>query len=157
MKNYELLYIVSAQLTENELKEVQTEIDSLIKKYGGQIGFEDVLGKKKLAYPINKVIHGYYIAVEFEMEEGKNLAEIKNSLRLNKKVVRSQIINKSKITEKEIEKKSAKKEMAQTSPIQPEIEPIAEAKKAEKSSADKISREKLDEKLDEILESDNII
>ena len=52
MKNYELLYIVSNQYTEDELKTIKDKVNTLLQKYGGVLGFTEFLGKKKLAYPI---------------------------------------------------------------------------------------------------------
>jgi len=67
MKNYELLYIVSNQYTEDELKTIKDKVNTLLQKYGGVLGFTEFLGKKKLAYPIDKVNHGYYVVAEFEL------------------------------------------------------------------------------------------
>lgn len=156
MKNYELLYIVSAQFTEEELESIKNEINQLIEKYGGQIGYQDLLGKKKLAYPIDKVVHGYYILTEFELEDGSVIKDINQAIKLNKKINRGQIIAKTKISDKEIEKKKQRAfKPIDKSPYQsrPEKKPTT----SPKPGSEKISREKLDEKLDEILKSDNII
>ena len=104
MKNYELLYIISNQYTEDEAKSIKEKIDGVIKSHGGVIGYENLMGKRKLAYPIDKIAHGYYTLTEFELEDGTKLKEINDFLRLDKEILRAQVIAKKKITPEEIER-----------------------------------------------------
>lgn len=152
MKNYELLYIISGQFTEDEVTGIRQEMDGLIKKYGGQIGYQEFLGKKKLAYPIAKNFHGYYIVSEFETEKAEDIKSLSTDLKLDKRILRAQIITKPKITQAEIAKKQERKEQAQVP-----AESRNEAPAPRKKDSQKVSMEKLDEKLDEILKDDNII
>lgn len=152
MKNYELLYIISGQFTEDEVTKIREDIDSLIKKYGGQIGYQEFLGKKKLAYPIAKNLHGYYVVTEFETEATEKIKDLATNLKLDKKIVRAQLITKPKITPAEIARKQDRKERPQDKP-----EEKAEEQSHRKKESQKVSMEKLDEKLDEILKDDNII
>ncbi|MFA6918679.1 MAG: 30S ribosomal protein S6 [Patescibacteria group bacterium] len=169
MKNYELFYIVPNQYTEDEAKKIQEKVDSLLKKFGAVIGFQEFLGKRKLAYPINKVAHGYYIVTEFELEEGANMIKIDNELRLDKEILRAQIIQKHKITEKEIARqKKQRSEASRLEGANPEerthahahvpthVKPVT-VEKIEKKEKEKVSIEKLDEKLDEMLQDDTIV
>lgn len=149
MKNYELLYIVSNQYTEEELPAIREKVNELIVKRGGVVGYQENLGKRKLAYPIKKVAHGYYVITEFELEEGKNLETINTDLRLDKEIVRAQIVVKPKITAQEIEKMKQRAEAVQVEPEEAKTKPTAAAKKAKTKN--------LDEKLDEILKDDNIL
>lgn len=168
MKNYELLYIISNQYTEDEAKAIKEKIDGVIKSHGGVIGYEEMMGKRKLAYPINKVAHGYYILTEFELEDGRKLIEISNFLRLDKEILRAQAIAKAKITPEEIEKQ--KKQIAEMKelgegeerferPARGERTERPEKKREEKPAAEtkpekKVETKPLDEKLDEILSGD---
>jgi small subunit ribosomal protein S6 len=153
MQNYELLYIVSNQYTEDELLPIREKVNSILGKYGAQLGFSEFLGKKKLAYPIDKVNHGYYVVVEFELEDGSAIATINNDLKLDKEVLRAQIIAKPKITEKEIER--AQKQRARAAEeAAPNATPKPVAKKPEAKK--KVDMKQLDEKLDEILSDDSI-
>ncbi|MDO8668730.1 MAG: 30S ribosomal protein S6 [Candidatus Buchananbacteria bacterium] len=153
MKNYELLYIVSNQYTEDELKTVKGKIDSILQKYGGVLGFSESLGKKKLAYPISKINHGYYVVSEFELEDPTTVKAISNDLKLDKEILRAQIISKPKITQAEIERQ--KKQRARAAE---EAKPKAEEKKTVKpKEVKKMEMKNLDDKLDEILRDDAII
>ncbi len=152
MKNYELLYIISGQFTEDEVVKIREDIDALIAKYGGQIGYREFLGKKKLAYPIDKNFHGYYVVTEFETEETAKIKELATDLKLDKRILRAQAITKPKITAEEIVKKQERKERLQNQTEEKIEEPVTRRKETQK-----VSMEKLDEKLDEILKDDNII
>lgn len=157
MKNYELLYIISNQFTEEELKDLINQVNGLLQKYQAEIGYQEVLGKRKLAYPINKVAHGYYVVTEFTLPSGQDLQKINQDLILNKQLVRAQIIAKPKITSKEIEEQ---KRRANQLEYQPEPGPREMVRKEIVRAAppkEKISMKELDEKLNEILKDDNIV
>ena len=159
MKNYELLYIVSNQYTEDEKEQIKKKINATIEKYGGAIGYEEFLGKKKLAYPIKKILHGYYQAAEFALaDETKGetkLAQINNELRLDKEIIRAQIIIKPPMTAAEIKRKKDRAFQDRTHPAGERIIYAKEKKKTEE--AVKIKTKNLDEKLAEILKDDNIL
>ena len=63
--NYELLYLISGNYTEEELVPIEETVKNLITKFGGEIKLDDNFGKKKLAYPINGNFQGYYLIYEF--------------------------------------------------------------------------------------------
>lgn len=153
-KNYELLYIVSNQYTESELKDIKEKVDALLVKNGAALGYQEYLGKKKLAYPINKVAHGYYVVAEFELPSGEALKVISNSLRLDKQILRAQIISKKKITSEEIsrQKREALEERNELTKEKP-----AEERPAKKIEVKKTNFKNLDEKLDEILKTDDLV
>lgn len=157
LKNYELLYIVPNQYTEEEFQNIKKKIDELLTKHGAIIGYEEFLGKKKLAYTINKVAHGYYQVTEFELADTQNLQAINNSLRLDKEILRAQIIIKKKLTEAE---RLNLKKREEYRPEEKEEKTTVPAKKttAKKAAEDKkVSIENLDEKLDEILKTDDLL
>ncbi|OQA36780.1 MAG: 30S ribosomal protein S6 [Parcubacteria group bacterium ADurb.Bin326] len=164
MKNYELLYIIPNQYTEDEAKGIKEKIDGVIKSHGGVIGYENLMGKRKLAYPIDKIAHGYYILTEFELEDGTKLKEINDFLRLDKEILRAQVIAKKKITPEEIERQ--KKQEAEFKEIEtkddrserPARAPRKEERPVAKEKVEKkVEAKPLDEKLNEILSGDDII
>ena len=79
--HYELLYLISGAYTEEELATIKEKVKNLIAKFEGQITFEDSFGKKKLAYPIKKAFHGYYLLYEFDLD-GERLKDLSNGLKL---------------------------------------------------------------------------
>jgi len=145
--HYELLYLVAANYTEEELVPIKEKVKELIKKFGGEITSEDSFGKKKLAYPVKKNFQGYYLLYEFNLD-GQNLKDLTKNLKLTNDILRHVIVKKKLRTPEEIK---AIKERVQKMEEQanPEV-------KAEKKAKDdnKIKLEDLDQKLDEILEGD---
>ena len=153
MKNYELLYIVSNQYTEDELQTIKEKVNSILQKYGGVLGFSEFLGKKKLAYPIDKINHGYYVVAEFELEDPTMVKSINNDLKLDKEVLRAQIITKPKITPEEIERqKRQRARAAEDAKSKTEEKRVVKPKEVKKKEM-----KNLDDKLAEILSDDTII
>lgn len=157
MENYELLYIVPNTYTDDEAQKIREKIEGVLKSHGAILGTSEDMGKKKLAYPINQVAHGYYFLNEFELEDGSKLSEINNFLRLDKEVLRAQIVTKKKLTPEQIEK-ARKHEAARAAMLKEaaahEASQSAVHAKAETKKAD---IKDLDEKLEEILKTDDLV
>jgi len=156
MQNYELLYIIPNQYTDEEAKKIKEKVDAMLKGFGAIIGIEEDMGKKKLAYPIGQVAHGYYFLNEFELEDGTKLAEINNNLRLDKEILRAQIVVKQKLTPEQIEK-ARKHEAARARMMKEATEKEESAKPSTKAEDKKVNIKNLDEKLEEILKSDDLV
>ena len=162
MKNelpfYELTYIIPGNLSEDEHPKVQEKVNSLLKQVEAQITSTEDLGKKKLAYPIKHLRHGFYKTLTFYLEPTK-LKEIENELKLEANILRFLVIRSHEKTEAEI----AAEEKAKTSRVKDKIaEKTKEAKAEEKVKKEvktekkKVSLEDLDKKLDELLEEEVI-
>lgn len=65
MNNYELMYILISQTTEESKEEMIAKINGMIEKDGGKIESVERIGNKKLAYEIQKKRDGYYVLVNF--------------------------------------------------------------------------------------------
>lgn len=181
MNHYEVLYLVAANYTEEELKPIRQHVISEIKKIGGEVTFDESFGKKKLAYPIKHNHQGYYLIAEFDAEAEK-IKELDRQLRLTNEVLRH-IIAKRDINQSSIlkfdddfagkktdelmfakpEKKEPKPAITKTASVT--TEPLApeqkeekqetpHAKEEDKNEKKKVSLDELDQKLDEILEGD---
>ncbi len=62
--NYELLYIIDPDLSEEETAALVEKFQKLIGEYGS-ITETNIWGKRKLAYPINDKLEGYYVLETF--------------------------------------------------------------------------------------------
>ena len=62
--NYELMYIIDAELGEEQIAAIVQKFKDLIEA-NGTINEHDEIGKKKLAYLINDKPEGYYVLVKF--------------------------------------------------------------------------------------------
>ena len=65
MKNYELMYIIPSQSTDEEKEALIAQVNGMIEKDGGKIESVERVGNKKLAYEIQKMREGYYVLVNF--------------------------------------------------------------------------------------------
>lgn len=70
MNNYELMYIIPSQSSDEEKEAQIALVNSMIEKDGGKIESVERIGNKKLAYEIEKKREGYYVLVNFTAEAG---------------------------------------------------------------------------------------
>ena len=66
MNNYELLYIISNELSDEAKEAVIAKFSAIITDNGGTVDSVDKWGTRKLAYAINYKTEGYYVLVNFE-------------------------------------------------------------------------------------------
>lgn len=131
MKYYQLTYLVSTDLPEQEAKSFQEKVNSLIQEKGGKIKESKSLIKNELEYPIQGKNKAYLFDLDFYFQPG-DLKELENKLKKEPSILRY-IITKKKPFRIEVPKVKAK------------LKP----KKIKKKK--KIKLEKIGEKLDEIL------
>ena len=65
INKYETIFVLDATKTEEEITALVEKFKSLIEKYG-EIESVDEWGKRRLAYPIEKLTEGYYVLVNFK-------------------------------------------------------------------------------------------
>ena len=70
MNNYEMMYIIPSQSSDEEKEALIAQVNSMIEKDGGKIESVERIGNKKLAYEIEKKREGYYVLVNFTAEAG---------------------------------------------------------------------------------------
>jgi small subunit ribosomal protein S6 len=87
MRHYENLVIVKPSLTEEEIKSNLAAVEEIITSNGGEIAVRDDMGIRKLAYPIEKNLRGYFYVIYFTMEP-KNIAEVERRYRINEELLR---------------------------------------------------------------------
>jgi small subunit ribosomal protein S6 len=87
MHNYELVYILQADLDEATLTAAVDAIEALIKNSKGEIVKVDKWGKRRLAYPIRKMREGYYVFISYQMEPTE-IVNLKRALGYNEQVLR---------------------------------------------------------------------
>jgi small subunit ribosomal protein S6 len=165
-EHYEILYILPISLTPEETAPFVEKIAAYIKDNGGEITKDDNLGKQKFAYPIKALTHGYYFLYEFDLPKAQ-LAKLNRSIQLMPEVVRYLIVKKRIKTaqdiadEKAVQDRLAKRKEKEIDKLKAGKEsPSAKAtgdKDKKPSGKEKMSLEDLDKKLDEILDTDEIM
>lgn len=61
MSSYELVLIVSPEVTDEEMPEFITKLGELISKNGGSVDEVNQWGRKQLSYPIKRSTEGNYL------------------------------------------------------------------------------------------------
>ncbi len=68
MRKYEMLYILSTELTDEAREQIISKFENLVSSNGGTVSKVDKWGVKKLVYPINYKTEGYYVLMTFECD-----------------------------------------------------------------------------------------
>lgn len=81
------MYIVSPETADDDLTKINEAIATTITSQGGTIANTDNMGRRKLAYPINKKTEGHYVLLEVE-GTGKEILELERRMRVNDAIIR---------------------------------------------------------------------
>jgi small subunit ribosomal protein S6 len=90
LRTYELALVADPRLSDDDMTALTSETKQLITSRGGEIIREESWGRRKLAYPINKVTEGRYHFLYLQLEPAKAalLPEVELRLNQNDKVLR---------------------------------------------------------------------
>lgn len=111
MGYYEMLYILSASVSDEETEEMIDKINKFIQSKDGRVVDEKRWGKRNLAYPIAKNDTGYYVLSHVEIPVAA-VSDIKHLVKINENFLRVMIVKKERpvvkesSTEKEAEKEN---------------------------------------------------
>lgn len=87
MVNYETMYILRPDLTDEAVKKASDRIAEIIGRSKGEIDSAKDLGRRQLAYRIAKQTKGHYFQLNFRGEGGV-IDELERHLRLSEEVIR---------------------------------------------------------------------
>lgn len=160
MKKYELLLVLPGTLDEKEAGKQVQEIKESIGALSQDLELNN-LGKARLAYPIKQIRYGYYYTLVFnaEPEAVKVMAE---KLRLRTDILRSMITyfntnltaaKKIAYVTNEVGVTTMMERGEREEPARVEKQPVV----APATKVDKVDLEAINEKLNEILDNENII
>lgn len=90
-KLYETIYILKGSFTEDEYKQAFNKVQKILSKYN--IEKVEEVGKRKLAYEVNKETNGYFVVVEIRATE-EEIAEIQRYYRINGDIIKFLIVKK---------------------------------------------------------------
>ena len=91
MKDYEIMFILSTQLTDEEKKANIELVETTLTKAGAVELKTEVLGEKKLAYPIKKKENGYYVLTLLQID-GTKLTEVEAKLNITETILKYMIV-----------------------------------------------------------------
>jgi len=91
MQDYELMYVLHPRLTTDEVDQAVERISGLITGAGGEIVSLDRWGRRRLAYPIDRNLEGYYVLTTFNAEPATG-PTLEGQLNLSEEVLRHLLI-----------------------------------------------------------------
>lgn len=89
--DYELVFVISPEVAEEELETTIDNVRRFITERGGIVSDTERWGKRKLAYPIRHFGEGNYVLTRFELKPafGK---EMEANLRISEEILRHLLI-----------------------------------------------------------------
>jgi len=110
MRTYEVLFILSPQVAEEESTSLINDFRSIGEKTGATLASEEPWGRRRLAYPIQKFNEGIYHLFIFNSEG--SLAELDRRMRNNDRILRHLIVRTDIETQRAVKlaRKNPKKE-----------------------------------------------
>ena len=90
MRNYEVVFIIHADLDETAVNAAIEKIKGWITESGGTINKLESWGRKRMAYAINKQREGQYFLIETQLEPAAT-ATLDRNLRFHEPVIRFMI------------------------------------------------------------------
>ena len=152
MPKYELMYILSSAVSDNDAPAISNEIDKFITDNGGKLLSTEMLGKKKLAYPIKKTRNGFYILTTFNFD-GPKIQALENKIRSIDAIIRFLVAGLD-----EQERRAAKdREIQQKMKLSRKPRPEGAAASAPADTTPiNLSETELEQKIEQALESGDL-
>ena len=92
MRNYEIMYILKADLDEAGRTEAIEKLNGILEKGGAKVNKVDQsMGLRDLAYPIKKETKGFYVVLKVSADE-EALKEFSRLVNINPVVLRHLIV-----------------------------------------------------------------
>ena len=88
MRTYELMFVVDPRLPDEEVVSLADSYREMLTGQGGQVTGEESWGKRKLAYPIEKLTEGAYHLFFVSAEDENPFPEVDFLIPKNEKVLR---------------------------------------------------------------------
>ena len=90
-RQYELVYIVTPEASEQEIADLHAQIEQIVQRFNGTLDKTENWGRKRLAYDIGHHREGNYV-VETITGSGELMKEIDRRLRVIDQVIRHLIV-----------------------------------------------------------------
>ena len=113
MRTYEVLFILSPQVPEEETTTLITDFKRVAETTGAQLRSEEAWGRRRLAYPIQKFTEGNYHLFVFESDG--SLSELDRRMKNVDRILRH-IIVRTDLDHKRAEKLAKRSSFADTLP-----------------------------------------
>jgi small subunit ribosomal protein S6 len=81
------MYIVDPETPADRVEKLNEAVGKVIEKEGGTVVRMDDIGRRNLAYPIEKKTEGHYVLFEID-GSGQEIAELERRMRVNDMIIR---------------------------------------------------------------------
>ncbi|QQE74440.1 30S ribosomal protein S6 [Brevibacillus composti] len=95
MRQYEVMYVLRPDLEEEKIKANVARYSDVITSFGGEITKLQEMGKRRLAYEIQKFREGYYVLMNFK-SNADAVAEADRLMKINDDIIRFLFIREEK-------------------------------------------------------------
>ena len=159
-KKYELMLVLQPELLESAVEKKLKEFEKFLTENGGSVDMKDNWGKQKLAYRIGPHKQGVYVVYNITFPTTAN-RELDEHLRIDKDVIRHlQVTLGSGYEYTTYEEEAPKPKTEKEAPVKKSAPASHKAKDTVKSEVKdkgvKADADKLDDKLDKLLEGDDL-
>jgi len=111
-RDYELAFILSPEVNEEETRAVLERVEQIVATYGGQIVKINQWGRRRLAYPIQRHRDGQYIFIDMILTT-ETVAELERMLKVSEIVLRHMVRTRDpKAVQKEREERAEREARA---------------------------------------------
>jgi len=93
LREYEILYIVRADLDDDKVQDIIKRVNTLIEKSSGSVDRTNIWGKRKLAYEVKHQKEGSYVLQDFQFDPSR-VPELEAALKITEEVLRHLIVRK---------------------------------------------------------------
>jgi small subunit ribosomal protein S6 len=90
-RDYELVFIISPEVTDESLEQKIDGISQFITSNNGVISEVERWGKKKLAYPVGHFWEGNYVLARFKLSPAR-CKELESNLKISEEVLRHLLV-----------------------------------------------------------------
>lgn len=91
LRDYELVFIVSPEVTDESLEQKIDVISQFITSNNGAISEVERWGKKKLAYPVGHFLEGNYVLTRFKLSPAR-CKELESNLKISEEILRHLLV-----------------------------------------------------------------
>jgi small subunit ribosomal protein S6 len=93
LRDYEVLYIVRADIDDEKVQDAVKRVNTLIQRSGGTAERTNLWGKRKLAYEVKHQKEGAYVLQDFKLDPNR-VPELESSLKITEEVLRHIVVRK---------------------------------------------------------------
>jgi small subunit ribosomal protein S6 len=113
------MFIAAPNTADDDLHKLTSQLETIIQDQGGRVTKVDHLGRRKLAYSIDKFDEGVYALLYVE-GTGREIAEVERRLRVNDQVIRHLTVRTDEELQRAEKIKSRRRpsHAARTSPVE---------------------------------------